>query len=91
MCVGEVPHLRVLVSIISDFLHMRHSMFGSHMRARTGCAALMYEAALTCAHLTCICGHERPPASCGGGTGQRTTGVACNHWSNPRSRIKRGT
>lgn len=27
MCVGEVPHMRVRVSIISDFLHMRHSMF----------------------------------------------------------------
>jgi len=47
MCVGEAEHLRVLVSIISDFLHMRHSMFGSHMRACTGCAALMYEAAFS--------------------------------------------
>lgn len=27
MCVGEVAHMRVLVSIVSDFLHMRHSMF----------------------------------------------------------------
>lgn len=27
MCVGEVAHMRVLVSIISDFLHMWHSMF----------------------------------------------------------------
>lgn len=29
MCVGEVVHLHVLARIISDFLHMQHSMFGS--------------------------------------------------------------
>lgn len=54
MCVGEVAHLRVLVSIISDFLHMQHSMFGSHMRARTGCVALMYETAFNMRPCRCL-------------------------------------
>lgn len=57
MCVGEVAHMHVLVSITSDFLHMRHSMFTFTREDIYGLRGITARQLSTCAFvILCICG-----------------------------------